>query len=256
MYADLTADKHAACTCKMTSWTLSVGQAVNNRLCRFCCISDSMTEGISVMLHTPTTSAVYIKHQYTSHGWNADLNSSNQHIHTHNHLMALVRDYLGEPVPEETFTHSHPWTRRIHTDNKVHWMGAHHLYDALSQQGLLDPIRFSIQAKLAQSNNQSKQIYIMQIRGYHPEHDGSRKKRQLRGWLFCSTEATNTLHESRWNSVRNMSLPFRGYNEASHTVNCDYQEFCITKAYSWSDSVKCLACVCGVIPVWWLWCNR
>ena len=142
------------------------------------------------------------------------------------------------------------------TDNKVHWMGAHHLHDALSQQGLLDPIRFSIQAKLAQSNNQSKQIYIMQIRGYHPEHDGSRKKRQLRGWLFCSTEATNTLHESRWNSVRNMSLPFRGYDEASHTVNCDYQEFCITKAYSWSDSVKCLACVCGVIPVWWLWCNR
>jgi len=30
------------------------------------------------------------------------------HTHTHNHLTALVRDYLGRPIPEETLTHSHP----------------------------------------------------------------------------------------------------------------------------------------------------
>jgi len=32
-----------------------------------------------------------------------------KHTHTHNHFMALdfVRDNLGEPVPEETFTHSY-----------------------------------------------------------------------------------------------------------------------------------------------------
>jgi len=33
------------------------------------------------------------------------------HTHTHTHTTAqrpLVRDYLGEPVPEETLTHSHP----------------------------------------------------------------------------------------------------------------------------------------------------
>ena len=33
-----------------------------------------------------------------------------QHTHTHSHFMALwnfFRDNLGEPVPEETFTHSH-----------------------------------------------------------------------------------------------------------------------------------------------------
>jgi len=34
---------------------------------------------------------------------------------------SFVQDYLqGEPVPEETFIHSHPWgRRRIRTDNKV-----------------------------------------------------------------------------------------------------------------------------------------
>ena len=40
------------------------------------------------------------------------------------------------------FTHSHQWGRiRIHTDNKVHCMGAYPLYGALSQRGLLDPIK-------------------------------------------------------------------------------------------------------------------
>jgi len=29
-------------------------------------------------------------------------------IYTANHLTALCWDYLGEPVPKETFTHSHP----------------------------------------------------------------------------------------------------------------------------------------------------
>ena len=35
-------------------------------------------------------------------------NSKHTHTHTHNRLMAFVRDYPGRPVPEETFTHSHP----------------------------------------------------------------------------------------------------------------------------------------------------
>jgi len=40
------------------------------------------------------------------------------------------------------FTHSHPrGRRRIPTDNKVHWAGAHPLYGASCQQGLLDPIK-------------------------------------------------------------------------------------------------------------------
>ena len=36
------------------------------------------------------------------------------HTHsTHNRLTAFVRDYPGRPVPEETFTHSHPsWSYR------------------------------------------------------------------------------------------------------------------------------------------------
>ena len=39
-------------------------------------------------------------------------------------------------------TCSHPWgRRRIHTDNKVHCMGADPLYGALSQRGLLNPIK-------------------------------------------------------------------------------------------------------------------
>ena len=45
----------------------------------------------------------------------------------------FLRDYLSEPVPEETFTHSHLWRRkrRIRTHNKVCFV----------QQGLLDPIK-------------------------------------------------------------------------------------------------------------------
>jgi len=41
--------------------------------------------------------------------------------HTHNYLTALFRNYPGELVLEETFTHSHPWgkRRRICTDSKV-----------------------------------------------------------------------------------------------------------------------------------------
>ena len=54
------------------------------------------------------------------------------HTHTHNRLTALC---LGKPVSEETFTHSHPRERRRRC------MGAHPLYDALSQWGLLDPIK-------------------------------------------------------------------------------------------------------------------
>jgi len=34
--------------------------------------------------------------------------SKHTHTHTHNRLTAFVRDYVGRPVPEETFTHSHP----------------------------------------------------------------------------------------------------------------------------------------------------
>ena len=39
------------------------------------------------------------KLQHTNHTY---------YTHTHNHLTALVRDYLGRPIPEETLTHSHP----------------------------------------------------------------------------------------------------------------------------------------------------
>ena len=35
-------------------------------------------------------------------------------VHTHNHLMAFVRDNQGRPVPEKTLTHSHPtWSSDI-----------------------------------------------------------------------------------------------------------------------------------------------
>jgi len=63
--------------------------------------------------------------------------------HTHSHLMAFVRDCLGEPVPEETFTNSHPRgrRRRIRSDSKVHCMRAHPFRSALCQRGLLDPIK-------------------------------------------------------------------------------------------------------------------
>jgi len=46
-------------------------------------------------------------------------------------------------IAEETLTHSHQWgrRRRIRTDNTVHCVGAHPLYSALSQWGLLDPIK-------------------------------------------------------------------------------------------------------------------
>ena len=57
--------------------------------------------------------------------------------HTHNCLTAFCSVATG-------FTHSHPrGRRRIPTDNKVHWAGAHPLYGAscLCQQGLLDPIK-------------------------------------------------------------------------------------------------------------------
>ena len=59
--------------------------------------------------------------------------------HTHKHLTALC---LGLPGWPGTRTHSHPWgRRRIHTDNTVHCMGAHPPYSAISQWGLLDPIK-------------------------------------------------------------------------------------------------------------------
>jgi len=40
---------------------------------------------------------------------NVCVSSTLTHTHTHNHFMAVefVRDNPGEPVPEETFTHSH-----------------------------------------------------------------------------------------------------------------------------------------------------
>ena len=41
-------------TWKTTSWTLSERQAVDSRHCRLCCISDSMTDGISVLLQMYT----------------------------------------------------------------------------------------------------------------------------------------------------------------------------------------------------------
>ena len=44
-------------------------------------------------------------------------NSTNRHTHTHTHTTVLrpfVWDYPGRPVPEETFTHSHPsWSSDI-----------------------------------------------------------------------------------------------------------------------------------------------
>ena len=37
-----------------------------------------------------------------------------RHSHTQNHLTALFRDCPGRPIPEETFTHSHPsWSLNI-----------------------------------------------------------------------------------------------------------------------------------------------
>ena len=67
-----------------------------------------------------------------------------QHVkytHTHNRLSALFPVLLGELVPEETFTHWYPSgrrrKRRIHTDNKLLCLGAHSLYGALSQRGML-----------------------------------------------------------------------------------------------------------------------
>jgi len=73
-------------------------------------------------------------------------NLAHTHTHTHTHTIVrwpFVRDYLGEPVPEETFTHSHPSgiRRGIHTNSKDRCVGAHPLYGALSQQGLLDPVK-------------------------------------------------------------------------------------------------------------------
>ena len=67
------------------------------------------------------------------------------HTHTHTHTAVerpFVQDYPDESVPEETFTHSHPWWRkgRIRTANNVHCTGAHPLYGALIQKGLLDPV--------------------------------------------------------------------------------------------------------------------
>ena len=63
--------------------------------------------------------------------------------HTQQFNVPLIRDNPGEPIPEETFTHSHPWGRRrkIRTDNKVHGVEVHPLYGALSQRGLLDAIK-------------------------------------------------------------------------------------------------------------------
>jgi len=48
---------------------------------------------------------------------------------THNCLMACIRDYPGEPVPEETFTHEEEEEGFAQTTRS-----------ALSQRGLLDPI--------------------------------------------------------------------------------------------------------------------
>ena len=56
-----------------------------------------------------------------------------QTTHTTVKKRPFLRDYLSDPVPEETFTHSHLWRRkrRIRTHNKVCFV----------QQGLLDPIK-------------------------------------------------------------------------------------------------------------------
>jgi len=65
-----------------------------------------------------------------------------RHTNTHTYNR-LTRYWSGEPVPEETFTNSHPWgrRRRIRTDNKVHYVAAYPHYGSLSQRGLLDPIK-------------------------------------------------------------------------------------------------------------------
>ena len=67
-----------------------------------------------------------------------------QHVkytHTHNRLTALFPVLPGWAVPVETFTHWYPSgrrrKRRIHTDNKLLCLGAHSLYGALSQRGML-----------------------------------------------------------------------------------------------------------------------
>jgi len=61
-----------------------------------------------------------------------------RHTHTDNHLTAL---WPGLPRVSRC-TYSYPWGR-IRTDNKVHCVWAHLLYDALSQWGLLDPIKLA-----------------------------------------------------------------------------------------------------------------
>jgi len=69
--------------------------------------------------------------------------SSSVMLYNHTHTAVwrpFVWDYLGEPVPEETFTHIHLWVRRrIRTDNTAWELIP--LYSALSQWGLLDPIK-------------------------------------------------------------------------------------------------------------------
>ena len=55
--------------------------------------------------------------------------------HTHTHDRLTVRDCPGEPVPEETFTHSHPCRGRksIRTDDKLRCMEAHPIYGDASR---------------------------------------------------------------------------------------------------------------------------
>jgi len=61
------------------------------------------------------TSSVYIVHrafqleEFVVHfGWWWYIDwISRKYKHSNNHLMALCPDYPGEPLPEETFTHSH-----------------------------------------------------------------------------------------------------------------------------------------------------
>jgi len=57
--------------------------------------------------------------------------------HTHDRVTALCPRLPGWAEQKGTFTNSHPWggRRRMRTDNKVHCVGAHPLYVALSQRG-------------------------------------------------------------------------------------------------------------------------
>jgi len=57
--------------------------------------------------------------------------------HTHDRVTALFPRLPGWAEQKGTFTNSHPWggRRRMRTDNKVHCVGAHPLYVALSQRG-------------------------------------------------------------------------------------------------------------------------